>query len=80
MTRLVCKWIGPSLLNSLKLFWFFCFFCLRRAALLKHLPEGEIPKEDKDKYQEEFHNFQQEIDRKKEDFLKEHPDVQGEPS
>ncbi|XP_077353460.1 protein ERGIC-53 [Festucalex cinctus] len=43
------------------------------------LPEAEIPKEDKDKYQEEFHNFQQELDKKKEEFQKEHPDVQGEP-
>uniref|UniRef100_A0A3Q0STY5 Lectin, mannose-binding, 1 n=1 Tax=Amphilophus citrinellus TaxID=61819 RepID=A0A3Q0STY5_AMPCI len=38
-----------------------------------------IPKEEKDKYQEEFQNFQQELDKKKEEFQKEHPDVQGEP-
>lgn len=42
-------------------------------------PEFEIPKEEKDKYQEEFQNFQQELDKKKEEFQKEHPDVQGEP-
>uniref|UniRef100_A0A8C6KC61 Lectin, mannose-binding, 1 n=1 Tax=Nothobranchius furzeri TaxID=105023 RepID=A0A8C6KC61_NOTFU len=41
--------------------------------------ESEIPKEEKDKYQEEFQNFQQELDKKKEEFQKEHPDVQGEP-
>ncbi|XP_068608836.1 protein ERGIC-53 [Brachionichthys hirsutus] len=42
-------------------------------------PQSEIPKEEQDKYQEEFQNFQQELDKKKEDFLKEHPDVQGQP-
>lgn len=47
---------------------------------LKPPPESEIPKEEKDKYQEEFQNFQQELDKKKEEFQKEHPDVQGEPS
>lgn len=47
---------------------------------LKPPPETEIPKEEKDKYQEEFQNFQQELDKKKEEFQKEHPDVQGEPS
>lgn len=41
--------------------------------------ESEIPKEEKDKYQEEFQNFQQELDKKKEEFQKEHPDVHGEP-
>ena len=48
--------------------------------LLKPPAEAEIPKEEKDKYQEEFENFQQELDKKKEEFQKEHPDVQGEPS
>lgn len=47
---------------------------------LKPPAESEIPKEEKDKYQEEFQNFQQELDKKKEEFQKEHPDVQGEPS
>lgn len=47
---------------------------------LKPPVESEIPKEEKDKYQEEFQNFQQELDKKKEEFQKEHPDVQGEPS
>lgn len=47
---------------------------------LKPPPESEIPKEEKDKYQEEFQNFQQELDKKKEEFQKEHPDVQGQPS
>lgn len=47
---------------------------------MKPPPESEIPKEEKDKYQEEFQNFQQELDKKKEEFQKEHPDVQGEPS
>uniref|UniRef100_A0A8C9YBE6 Lectin, mannose-binding, 1 n=1 Tax=Sander lucioperca TaxID=283035 RepID=A0A8C9YBE6_SANLU len=42
-------------------------------------PDSEIPKEEKDKYQEEFQIFQQELDKKKEEFQKEHPDVQGEP-
>uniref|UniRef100_A0A8D3A024 Lectin, mannose-binding, 1 n=1 Tax=Scophthalmus maximus TaxID=52904 RepID=A0A8D3A024_SCOMX len=46
---------------------------------LKPPPESEIPKQEKDKYQEEFQNFQQELDKKKEEFQKEHPDVQGEP-
>uniref|UniRef100_A0A3Q2U246 Lectin, mannose-binding, 1 n=1 Tax=Fundulus heteroclitus TaxID=8078 RepID=A0A3Q2U246_FUNHE len=41
--------------------------------------DSEIPKEEKDKYQEEFQNFQQELDKKKEEFQKEHPNVQGEP-
>uniref|UniRef100_A0A8C7YR27 Lectin, mannose-binding, 1 n=1 Tax=Oryzias sinensis TaxID=183150 RepID=A0A8C7YR27_9TELE len=41
--------------------------------------DAEIPKEEKDKYQEEFENFQQELDKKKEEFQKEHPNVQGEP-
>ncbi|MED6269992.1 Protein ERGIC-53 [Characodon lateralis] len=41
--------------------------------------DSEIPKEQKDKYQEEFQNFQQELDKKKEEFQKEHPNVQGEP-
>ncbi|CAN9504282.1 unnamed protein product [Ophioblennius macclurei] len=41
--------------------------------------ESEIPKEEKDKYQEEFQNFQQELDKKKEEFQKEHPGVHGEP-
>lgn len=47
---------------------------------LKPPVESEIPKEEKDKYQEEFQNFQQELDKKKEEFQKEHPNVQGEPS
>ncbi|KAA8584479.1 hypothetical protein FQN60_008264 [Etheostoma spectabile] len=42
-------------------------------------PDSEIPKEEKDKYQEEFQIFQQELDKKKEEFQKEHPDIQGEP-
>ncbi|XP_023684479.2 protein ERGIC-53 [Paramormyrops kingsleyae] len=42
-------------------------------------PDVEIPKEEKDKYQAEFENFQQELDKKKEEFQKEHPGVQGEP-
>ena len=41
--------------------------------------EQEIPKEEKDKYQEEFLNFQQDLDKKKEEFQKEHTDVQGQP-
>uniref|UniRef100_A0A3P9PXT6 Lectin, mannose-binding, 1 n=1 Tax=Poecilia reticulata TaxID=8081 RepID=A0A3P9PXT6_POERE len=41
--------------------------------------DSEIPKDQKDKYQEEFQNFQQELDKKKEEFQKEHPNVQGEP-
>uniref|UniRef100_A0A3B3XRV5 L-type lectin-like domain-containing protein n=1 Tax=Poecilia mexicana TaxID=48701 RepID=A0A3B3XRV5_9TELE len=41
--------------------------------------DSEIPKEEKDKYQEEFQNFQQELDKKKEEFQKDHPNVQGEP-
>ncbi|XP_019738351.1 protein ERGIC-53 [Hippocampus comes] len=57
----------------------FLLYQLMEPSQAPHLPEGEIPKEDQDKYQEEFHNFQQEIDRKKEEFQKEHPDVQGEP-
>ena len=48
--------------------------------LLKPPAEAEIPKEEKDKYQEEFENFQQDLDKKKEEFQKEHPDVLGEPS
>uniref|UniRef100_A0A3B5KYE0 Lectin, mannose-binding, 1 n=1 Tax=Xiphophorus couchianus TaxID=32473 RepID=A0A3B5KYE0_9TELE len=39
--------------------------------------DSEIPKEEKDKYQEEFQNFQQELDKKKEEFQKDHPNVQG---
>lgn len=62
-------------MNSAKrLFFFFLSFPL------KPPPESEIPKEEKDKYQEEFQNFQQELDKKKEEFQKEHPDVQGQPS
>ncbi|XP_031433848.1 protein ERGIC-53 [Clupea harengus] len=47
----------------------------------QELPEAEqeIPKEEKDKYQEEFLNFQQDLDKKKEEFQKEHTDVQGQP-
>ncbi|XP_061149861.1 protein ERGIC-53 [Syngnathus typhle] len=57
----------------------FLLFQLTEPGQTPPLPEAEIPKEDKDKYQEEFHNFQQELDKKKEEFQKEHPDVQGEP-
>lgn len=60
-------------LSSERFFFFLSF-------PLKPPPESEIPKEEKDKYQEEFQNFQQELDKKKEEFQKEHPDVQGEPS
>lgn len=59
---------------------FFFFFPLFWSFPSKPPPESEIPKEEKDKYQEEFQNFQQELDKKKEEFQKEHPDVQGEPS
>ncbi|XP_061657994.1 protein ERGIC-53 [Syngnathoides biaculeatus] len=57
----------------------FLLFQLTEPGQTPPQPEAEIPKEDKDKYQEEFHNFQQELDKKKEEFQKEHPDVQGEP-
>lgn len=59
---------------------FFLFFSVLFSFQLKPPPESEIPKEEKDKYQEEFQNFQQELDKKKEEFQKEHPDVQGQPS
>ncbi|NWU88217.1 LMAN1 protein, partial [Onychorhynchus coronatus] len=42
-------------------------------------PDAEIPEKEKEKYQEEFAHFQEELDKKKEEFLKEHPDVQGQP-
>ncbi|MEQ2315051.1 Protein ERGIC-53 [Ameca splendens] len=57
-------------------------FLLFRLTEPGHQPpsvDSEIPKEQKDKYQEEFQNFQQELDKKKEEFQKEHPNVQGEP-
>lgn len=54
--------------------------CVCLCVPLKPPVESEIPKEEKDKYQEEFQNFQQELDKKKEEYQKEHPDVQGEPS
>ncbi|XP_057674833.1 protein ERGIC-53 [Corythoichthys intestinalis] len=57
----------------------FLLFQLTEPGQTPPQPEAEIPKEDKDKYQEEFHNFQTELDKKKEEFQKEHPDVQGEP-
>ena len=67
---------AQPLLSSLRLF--FSSSCL--SFPLKPPVESEIPKEEKDKYQEEFQNFQQELDKKKEEFQKEHPNVQGEPS
>lgn len=73
--HVVC--VSQALLNSAEGFvFFFVFFSFP----LKPPPESEIPKEEKDKYQEEFQNFQQELDKKKEEFQKEHPDVQGQPS
>lgn len=42
-------------------------------------PDTEIPKEEKDKYQEEFEHFQQELGKKKEDFQREHPGMQEHP-
>lgn len=68
----VCVCAESPLSSALKAF--FLSFQLKPPA------ESEIPKEEKDKYQEEFQNFQQELDKKKEEFQKEHPDVQGEPS
>lgn len=65
---------------STALYWAHRGFLFFLSLPLKPPPESEIPKEEKDKYQEEFQNFQQELDKKKEEFQKEHPDVQGEPS
>lgn len=74
---MLCVCVSQALLNSAEGFFFVCVFFLFP---LKPPPESEIPKEEKDKYQEEFQNFQQELDKKKEEFQKEHPDVQGQPS
>ncbi|XP_053557146.1 protein ERGIC-53 [Bombina bombina] len=41
--------------------------------------DAEIPKEEKDKYQEEFENFQQDLDKRKEEFQKDHPEMQEHP-
>lgn len=57
-----------------------CWFTGLVLSHLKPPPEAEMPKQDKDKYQEEFENFQQDLDKKKEDYQKEHPDIQGQPS
>ncbi|XP_059845643.1 protein ERGIC-53 isoform X2 [Hypanus sabinus] len=40
--------------------------------------DSTIPQEEKEKYREEYENFQQALDKKKEEFQKDHPDVQGE--
>ncbi|XP_055487028.1 protein ERGIC-53 [Leucoraja erinacea] len=37
-----------------------------------------IPQEEKEKYREQYENFQQALDKKKEEFQKDHPDMQGE--
>ncbi|XP_073536860.1 protein ERGIC-53 [Phyllobates terribilis] len=42
-------------------------------------PDGEIPKEEKDKYQEEFDNFQQELEKRKDDYNKDHPELKDHP-
>lgn len=63
-----------------KLYWVQLWRISFLSFQLKPPAESEIPKEEKDKYQEEFQNFQTELDKKKEEFQKEHPDVQGEPS
>uniref|UniRef100_A0A8C9SNG4 Lectin, mannose-binding, 1 n=1 Tax=Scleropages formosus TaxID=113540 RepID=A0A8C9SNG4_SCLFO len=57
----------------------FLLFSLTEPGQQPPPPEAEIPTEEKEKYRAEFENFQQELDKKKEAFQKEHPDVQGEP-
>ncbi|XP_032069436.1 protein ERGIC-53-like isoform X1 [Thamnophis elegans] len=57
----------------------FLTFQLTEPGKMTPPPDAEIAEKDKEKYQEEFQHFQQELDKRKEDFKKEHPDMQGQP-
>uniref|UniRef100_T1E5U1 Protein ERGIC-53 n=1 Tax=Crotalus horridus TaxID=35024 RepID=T1E5U1_CROHD len=57
----------------------FLTFQLTEPGKMTPPPDAEIAEKEKEKYQEEFQHFQQELDKKKEEFKKEHPDMQGQP-
>uniref|UniRef100_UPI00398EBCE1 protein ERGIC-53 n=1 Tax=Pristiophorus japonicus TaxID=55135 RepID=UPI00398EBCE1 len=59
---------------------FLTFRLLEPGKPVEEPADSGIPQEEKEKYREEYENFQQALDKKKEEFQKDHPDMQGEPA